>query len=128
MGFGALALGLLGGFVAWELRQDEPLMRFGILRSSTVSGANVAGFILGTALFSMFLMLTLYMQQVLGYTPMKTGVAYLAVAGTAIVWSTVAAQLVTRIGVKPVLVVGMLEPDRGPRVLHAGLGRRLVPR
>src|SRR5687768_2145888 len=82
-------------------------MRFGILRTSTVSGANVAGFILGTALFAMFLMLTLYMQQVLGYSAMRTGVAYLAVAGTAILWSAVAAQLVTRIGVKPVLVAGM---------------------
>ena len=79
-------------------------MRFGILRTRTVTGANVAGFILGTALFSMFLMLTLYMQQVLGYSAMKTGVAYLAVAGTAILWSAVAAQLVTRVGVKPVLV------------------------
>jgi MFS family permease len=58
-------------------------------------------------MFSMFLMLTLYMQQVLGYSAMKTGVAYLAVAGTAIVWSAVAAQLVTRVGVKPVLVTGM---------------------
>ncbi len=58
-------------------------------------------------MFGMFLMLTLYMQQVLGYSPMKTGVAYLAVAGTAIFWSALAAQLVTRIGVKPVLVVGM---------------------
>ena len=82
-------------------------MRFGILRTRTVSGANVAGFILGTALFSMFLMLTLYMQQVLGYSAMKTGLAYLAVAGTAIVWSGVAGQLVTRVGVKPVLVTGM---------------------
>jgi MFS family permease len=67
----------------------------------------VAGFIMGTALFAMFLMLTLYMQQVLGYSAMKTGVAYLAVAGTAILWSAVAAQLVTRLGVKPVLVLGM---------------------
>jgi MFS family permease len=58
-------------------------------------------------LFAMFLMLTLYMQQVLGYSAMKTGVAYLAVAGTAILWSAVAAQLVTRLGVKPVLVLGM---------------------
>ena len=82
-------------------------MRLGILRTKTVTGANVAGFILGTALFAMFLMLTLYMQQVLGYSAMKTGVAYLAVAGTAILWSAVAAQLVTRIGVKPVLVTGM---------------------
>jgi MFS family permease len=47
------------------------------------------------------------MQQVLGYSAMETGVAYLAVAGTAIIWSGVAAQLVTRVGVKPVLVVGM---------------------
>jgi MFS family permease len=62
---------------------------------------------MGTAMFSMFLMLTLYMQQVLGYSAMKTGVAYLAVAGTAIIWSAVAGQLVTRIGVKPVLVTGM---------------------
>jgi MFS family permease len=72
-----------------------------------VAGANVAGFIMGTAMFSMFLMLTLYMQQVLGYSAMETGVAYLAVAGTAIIWSGVAAQLVTRVGVKPVLVSGM---------------------
>ena len=103
----ALSAALLSGFVVWELRHPDPLMRFGILRIRTVSGANVAGFIMGTAMFSMFLMLTLYMQQVLGYSAMKTGVAYLAVAGTAIVWSAVAAQLVTRVGVKPVLVVGM---------------------
>jgi EmrB/QacA subfamily drug resistance transporter len=101
------ALVLLVGFVAWERRHPEPLMRFGILQTRTVSGANVAGFILGTALFSMFLMLTLYMQQVLGYSAMKAGVAYLAVALSAIVWSAVAAQLVTRVGVKPVLVTGM---------------------
>jgi EmrB/QacA subfamily drug resistance transporter len=102
------ALVLLVGFVAWERRHPEPLMRFGIFRTRTVAGANVAGLIMGTAMFSMFLMLTLYMQQVLGYSAMKTGVAYLAVAGTAILWSTVAAQLVTRVGVKPVLTVGML--------------------
>jgi EmrB/QacA subfamily drug resistance transporter len=103
----AASLVLLVAFVGWELRHAEPLMRFGIFRTRTVAGANVAGFIMGTAMFSMFLMLTLYMQQVLGYSAMKTGVAYLAVAGTAIVWSAVAAQLVTRIGVKPVLTAGM---------------------
>ena len=107
LGFFAAALALLAGFGLWEHRHPEPLMRFGILQTRTVSGANVAGFIMGTALFSMFLMLTLYMQQVLGYSPLKTGIAYLAVAGTAIVWSAVAAQLVTRVGVKPVLVFGM---------------------
>ena len=65
---------LLVGFVVWEQRAEDPLMRFGILRARTVLGSNIAGFILGTALFAMFLMLTLYMQQVLHYSPMKTGV------------------------------------------------------
>jgi EmrB/QacA subfamily drug resistance transporter len=107
IGFFAGSAVLLAGFVGWERRHPEPLMRFGLLRTKTIAGANVAGFIMGTALFSMFLMLTLYMQQVLGYSAMKTGVGYLAVAGTAILTSIVAAQLVTRIGVKPVLVIGM---------------------
>jgi predicted small integral membrane protein len=107
IGFFVAAALMLVGFVAWEARHPEPLMRLGIFRTRTVAGANVAGFIMGTALFSMFLMLTLYMQEVLGYSAMKTGVAYLAVAGTAIVWSAVAAQLVTRVGVKPVLTAGM---------------------
>jgi EmrB/QacA subfamily drug resistance transporter len=105
--FAATSLALLAGFVGWELRHPEPLMRFGIFRTKTVTGANVTGFIMGTAMFSMFLMLTLYMQQVLGFSAMRTGVAYLAVAGTAIVWSAVAAQLVTRVGIKPVLLTGM---------------------
>ena len=107
IGLFSAAAALLLGFVAQELRAKDPLMSFSIFRIKTVTGANVAGFILGTALFSMFLMLTLYMQQVLGYSAMKTGVAYLAVAGTSIIWATVASQLVTRIGVKPVLVTGM---------------------
>ena len=108
LAFFAAALVLLVGFVAWEIRHSEPLMRLGIFQIRTVSGANVAGLIMGTALFAMFLMLTLYMQQVLGYSPLRTGVAYLAVAGTAIVWSALAAQLVTRVGVKRVLVIGMV--------------------
>ncbi len=101
------SVALLAAFLAWEARTAEPLMPFSIFRLRTVVGANAAGLIMGTAMFSMFLMLTLYMQQVLGYSAMKTGVAYLAVAGTAIIWSAVAAQLVNRIGVKPVLVAGM---------------------
>ncbi len=98
---------LLAAFVAWELRAKEPLVPFAIFKVRTLTAANIAGLILGTVTFSMFLMLTLYMQQVLGYSPMKTGVAYLAVAGTAILWSGVAAQLVNRVGVKPVIAAGM---------------------
>ena len=101
-------------------------MRFGILRTKTVLGANVAGFILGTALFSMFLMLTLYMQQVLGYSAMKTGVAYLAVAGTSIIWANVAAALVNKVGVRPLIAGGMAILDGRHAPVHAGLRRRLV--
>jgi EmrB/QacA subfamily drug resistance transporter len=107
IGLFAASVALLAAFLVWEARASQPLMPFSIFRLRTLVGANIAGLILGTALFAMFLMLTLYMQQVLGYSAMKTGVGYLAVAGTAIVWSAVAAQLVTRVGVKPVLVAGM---------------------
>jgi EmrB/QacA subfamily drug resistance transporter len=107
IGVFAATVALLAGFVVRETRAAHPLMSFSIFRIKTVAGANIAGFILGTALFSMFLMLTLYMQQVLGYSPLKTGIAYIAVAGTSIIWAMVAQQLVTRVGVKPVLVTGM---------------------
>src|SRR2546425_1307677 len=93
IGLFAGALVLLAAFVAWETRTAEPLVPFSFFRLRTVVGANVAGLILGTAIFAMFLMLTLYMQQVLDYSAMRTGVAYLAVAGTAIFWSALAAQL-----------------------------------
>jgi EmrB/QacA subfamily drug resistance transporter len=101
------AFAVLAAFVAWEARNPEPLVPFSIFRLRTVVGANIAGLILGTAIFAMFLMLTLYMQQVLHYSAMKTGLAYLAVAGTAIFWSALGAQLTTRLGVKPVLAAGM---------------------
>jgi EmrB/QacA subfamily drug resistance transporter len=107
IGLFAAAAAILIAFVVWEARTAEPLVPASFLRLRTVVGANIAGLVLGTAMFSMFLMLTLYMQQVLQYSAMKTGVAYLAVAGTAIFTSGMAAQVVTRLGVKPALVVGM---------------------
>ncbi len=107
IGVFAVAAALLVAFIAWEQRADHPLVPFSIFRLQTLAAANVVGFILGTALFAMFLMLTLYMQQVLGFSPLKTGVGYLAVAGTAIIWANVAAAAVTRVGVKPALVFGM---------------------
>ncbi len=85
----------------------DPLVPFSIFRLQTLTAANIVGFVLGTALFAMFLMLTLYMQQVLDLSPIETGVGYLAVAGTAIIWANVAAAAVTRVGVKPALVFGM---------------------
>ena len=107
IGVFAVSAALHAAFLAWESRQRDPLVPFSIFRLRTLAAANVAGLILGTALFAMFLMLTLYMQQVLGYSAMETGVAYLAVAGTAVIWANVAAMAVNRVGVKPALVFGM---------------------
>jgi EmrB/QacA subfamily drug resistance transporter len=104
----AASIALLGVFAVWESRVSDPLVPFSIFRIRTLAGSNAAGFLLGTMLFSMFLLLTLYMQQVLGYSALKTGVAYLACAGTSIIWANVAAQLVNRVGVKPVMVSGMV--------------------
>jgi EmrB/QacA subfamily drug resistance transporter len=107
IGVFGLSAALLAGFIAWESRVRDPLMPFSIFRLQTLTAANVAGFVLGTALFSMFLMLTLYMQQVLGFSPVETGLAYLAVAGTAVIWANVSAVAVNRVGVKPALIFGM---------------------
>ena len=128
LGLAALAVALLGAFVAWEARAKDPLMPFSIFRARTIVGANLAGLIVGTVVFSMFLMLTLYMQQVLGYSPLRTGFAYLVVAATTVLWSAVAANLVTRVGVKPVLIAGMVFLAAGLAYLHAGLAGRLLPR
>jgi EmrB/QacA subfamily drug resistance transporter len=108
LGLGALSVATLAAFVAWESRASEPLMPFGIFRLQTLRGANAVGLLLGMALFSMFFFLSLYMQQVLGYSALETGFAFLPLAVMIIVSSTVASQLVTRTGARPTLVVGML--------------------
>ncbi len=108
IGLGGIALGLLGAFVAWEARAPKPLMPFSIFRLRTLRGANVVGLLLGLALFAMFFFLSLYMQQVLGYDALKTGVSYLPLALMIIASAGVASQLTTRIGFKPVLITGYL--------------------
>ncbi len=95
-------------FVAIELRTRHPLVPFSIFRQRTLRGANVVGLLLGMSLFSMFFFISLYMQQVLGYEPLKAGLAYLPLALTIIVSAGVASALVTRIGFKPTLIAGML--------------------
>jgi EmrB/QacA subfamily drug resistance transporter len=95
-------------FIFIELRSRSPLVPLGIFRRRTLTGANVIGLILGTMVFGMFFLLSLYMQEVLGFSAIKTGVGYLAVALTAVVASGVAQALVTRAGVKPVLTAGMV--------------------
>jgi EmrB/QacA subfamily drug resistance transporter len=108
IGLAGIALGLLAAFVGWESRAAHPLMPFSIFRLQTLRGANVIGLLIGLSLFAMFFFLSLYMQQVLGYDALKTGVSYLPLALMIIASAGVASQLTTRIGFKPVLVTGML--------------------
>ena len=99
---------LMAIFLAIELRSHSALVPLGIFRRRTLSGANLIGFGLGTMIFGMFFLLSLYMQQVLGYSAMKAGVGYLAVALTVVASAAISQAFVTRLGVKPVLVTGMV--------------------
>jgi EmrB/QacA subfamily drug resistance transporter len=99
---------LILSFVAIELRSKAPLLPMRIFRLRSLTGANVTSFLVGTALFSQFFLGTLYMQQVLHYSAMKTGVAYLPLTLTIIVLAGFAQNLVTRVGVRRVLPVGLV--------------------
>jgi EmrB/QacA subfamily drug resistance transporter len=94
-------------FILIELRSRSPLVPLSIFRRRTLTAANGIGLILGTAVFGMFYLLSLYMQIVLGFSALETGLGYLAVALTAVVASGVAQALTTKAGVKPVLAAGM---------------------
>ena len=104
----ALSVAMLGAFVAIELRSKAPLVPFRIFRLRTLTGANIVGILLGASLFSMFFFISLYMQQVLGYSPIHAGLSYLPLAVTIIIAAGLGGQLVTRFGFKAILAAGML--------------------
>ena len=99
---------LLAGFLVNERRIEDALMPFHIFRVRTVAGANAVGFLLGGVLFANFFVLTLYVQDVLGYSAIKTGVTFVATAGTAVLAAGVAQALTTKFGPKPVIVIGLI--------------------
>jgi EmrB/QacA subfamily drug resistance transporter len=99
---------LLIAFVVIELRQRHPLVPFSIFRLRTLRGANVVGLLIGMSLFSMFFFISLYLQDVLHFSPIKTGVSYLPLAIGIILSAGLASQLVTRLGFKPPLIAGLL--------------------
>src|SRR6266513_350285 len=103
----ALSLALIGAFVTIEQRSEAPLVPFRIFRLRTLTGANIVGILLGASLFSMFFFISLYMQQVLGYSAIHAGLSYLPLALSIIVAAGIASTLVTRIGFKPILATGM---------------------
>jgi EmrB/QacA subfamily drug resistance transporter len=98
---------LIGAFFLIELRSQAPLLPLRIFRLRTLSASNVAGLLMGGAIFAQFFLLTLYMQEVLHYSALKTGVAYIGLTLTIIVFSAVAQALVTRVGIRLVLPTGL---------------------
>jgi MFS family permease len=100
--------GLSLAFLVIELRQRHPLMPFSIFRLRTLRGANIVSLLIGMALFSMFFFISLYLQDVLHYSPIKTGISYLPLAVGIILSAAPASQLVTRVGFRPPLIAGIL--------------------
>jgi EmrB/QacA subfamily drug resistance transporter len=109
------SVALIVVFALIELRTRAPLMPFGIFRIRSLLAANIVGFLLGAVIFANFFVLTLYVQDVLQWSALRTGVTFLATAGTTVIWAGVAQALTTRFGPRPVIVGGLV-------VLAASMG------
>src|SRR6266705_939716 len=116
----AQAIGVLAGsaivmvaFALNELRSRNPLVPFAVLRVKGLVAADLTQLIAFTGFFSMFFYATLYMQEVLHYSPLKAGAAYLPITAGFAVAGGIASQLVTRIGTRPVVVAGCLIAGAG---------------
>ncbi|MHB8468629.1 MAG: MFS transporter [Gaiellaceae bacterium] len=101
------AAALLAFFVAWEARVSSPLLPLGIFRIRTLAGANIVGVLLGASVFANFFLLTLYVQNVLGFSALKTGLTFLATAGTTVVVAALSQWLTTKLGPRPVMATGL---------------------
>ena len=104
----AAGIALLVAFVIIEGRLAKaPLMPLRIYRSRTLSAANLVVLLVGGSTFGMWFFVSLYLQQVLGYSPIRAGLAFLPMTLCIVVGSTVASRIVARVGAKPLLVLGM---------------------
>jgi EmrB/QacA subfamily drug resistance transporter len=107
------AVVLLVAFGFIEVRSKQPLVPMRVLRSRDRTGSYLISLCVGTSLFGMFFFLTLFVQNVWGYSALKTGIAYLPLIGMVIVASGVASQLVTRIGARPLMLAGSILSTAG---------------
>ena len=107
IGLFAVSAALLGAFVLIELRSSAPLVPFKIFRLRALAGSNAASVMLGAAMFGTFFVITLFLQQVLGFSPLEAGFAWLATSLTVLVTAVVTQALVTKVGIKRPLTVGM---------------------
>ena len=103
----AASLALLVGFIGVERRLDEPILPLSIFRRRTLAGANLAGFLLGGSFYAFLFVGTLYMQQVLHYSALQAGLAWLTASLTSIAFAGLSQYLVTRIGPRPVMAGGL---------------------
>jgi len=103
----AASAALLVGFLVLEARAEAPLLPLRLFRLKTQAGSNAVGFLLGASFYSFIFIGTLYMQQVLGYSAIKTGFAWLATSVTGVALAGPAQMLVTRASAKLVMAAGM---------------------
>src|ERR687887_2322324 len=108
LGFFALAAILLATFVVIELRAKAPLVRLSIFRIRSLLTANVAMFLAMSGMFAMFFFNTLYIQRILGYGPLKAGLAFLPFTAGIMVSAGLASTFAPRVGVRPVAALGMV--------------------
>jgi EmrB/QacA subfamily drug resistance transporter len=119
---------LLAAFVVNEQLVRDPLVPFSIFRIKGLAAANLTQLISFSGLYSMFFFLTLYLQNVLGYSPIRTGLAYLPITAGFIVSVGIVTQLLLRIGARPVIVGGALIAASGIFVLsHVPAHGSFVP-
>jgi EmrB/QacA subfamily drug resistance transporter len=104
----AVAFALLGAFVYIESHSPAPLIRLGIFRVRSLLGANSVMLVVAGGLFAFFFFATLYVQEILGYSPLEAGLAFLPITAGIVVGAGLAQQLVKRIGVRAVSVLGMV--------------------
>ena len=103
-----VAAALLVGFVFIEQRSAEPLVRLSIFRVRSLTTANLSMFLAFSGMFAMFFFNTQYIQRVLGFDPLKTGLAFLPFTAGIMVSAGLASNFAPRIGVRPVAITGML--------------------
>jgi EmrB/QacA subfamily drug resistance transporter len=104
---GGISLLLLAAFIVIERRSIEPLVRLSIFRVRTVRAANVAMFFVAAGLFAMFFFNTLYLQRVLGYSPLEAGLAFLPFTGGIIIGAGLSQALVAKVGARELPLIGM---------------------
>jgi EmrB/QacA subfamily drug resistance transporter len=107
LGLAAVAIALLATFVVTELRSKAPLIRLGIFRTRSLTSANVAMLFVMSGLFAMFYFASIYVQEILGWSPLKSGAAFLPITAGIVVGAGLAQPLVRSLGVRVVPIVGI---------------------